>query len=170
MRGFGPNQPTPNDEKEPIHGEPDRGDPQGRRLRSPRRIAVPQPWHQHRDLLQLEEPLRRPRGFRAEAHQGTRGRAIEAQADVCRLGHGERGPQRADLKKALTPGDRREAVAWLVDERELPLVRACDAVGMSTSTWYRPPRSRGLKDQPVIDALNALVARHPRWGFSKCYH
>lgn len=38
------------------------------------------------------------------------------------------------------------------------------------SSWYRPRTDPKLKDQPVIDQLNEVVARHGRWGFWKCFH
>ena len=43
-------------------------------------------------------------------------------------------------------------------------------MGMDRSSWYRPKVDTGLKDQPVIDRLNEVVARHGRWGFWKCFH
>jgi len=40
---------------------------------------------------------------------------------------------------------------------------------LSRSSWYRPPVDRRQRDQAVIDALNTVVEKHPRWGFWKCY-
>ena len=47
--------------------------------------------------------------------------------------------------------------------------RACAAVGLSRSSWYREPPQQHVRDQAVIDALNAMVEKRPRWGFWKCY-
>lgn len=46
--------------------------------------------------------------------------------------------------------------------------RACAAVGLSRSAWYRRPVDRLERDRAVIAALQALVERHRRWGFWKC--
>jgi hypothetical protein len=35
--------------------------------------------------------------------------------------------------------------------------------------WYRRPRSCMERDRTVIEVLNQLVARRPRWGFWKLY-
>lgn len=46
--------------------------------------------------------------------------------------------------------------------------RACAAVGLSRGAYYRPPDRLG-QDEAIIEVLNALVDRHPRWGFWKCF-
>lgn len=52
----------------------------------------------------------------------------------------------------------------------MPVTRACGAVGMPRSTWYRPKADGSVDDAPVIEALNGVLAKHPRWGFWKCFH
>jgi putative transposase len=52
---------------------------------------------------------------------------------------------------------------------ELSVVRACGAVGLSRTAYYRPPQDRTLRDGAVIDALQQVVERQGRWGFWKCY-
>ena len=47
--------------------------------------------------------------------------------------------------------------------------RACAATRLSRTAWYRRPRSCMERDRAVIEVLNALVARRPRWGFWKLY-
>jgi putative transposase len=42
-------------------------------------------------------------------------------------------------------------------------------VGLSRAAYYRRVTNRGARDRPLIDALNAVVARHGRWGFWKCH-
>ena len=67
------------------------------------------------------------------------------------------------------PAQKREAVEWLRESQGLPVSRACAAVGMSSSSWYRGAPDRSA-DDPVIDRLNEVVSKHPRWGFWKCFH
>lgn len=59
-------------------------------------------------------------------------------------------------------------MGYLVAEQRLSIRRACAAVGLSRSAWYRKPQNRLQRDREVIDALQALVERHGRWGFWKC--
>lgn len=54
-------------------------------------------------------------------------------------------------------------------EQGLSKVKACSAVRLSRSAYYRPLRDQTVEDQPVIDALNELLERHPRWGFWLSY-
>ena len=69
----------------------------------------------------------------------------------------------------MTPTARRVAVQILVDEHHLSRVRACQAVGLSRSALYRPTPDRSQADAPVIDAINAVLEKRPRWGFWKCF-
>lgn len=57
----------------------------------------------------------------------------------------------------------------LVEGHALSVVRACRIAGCSRTAWYRPPRDRTAEDQPVMDALDAVVTAHSRWGFWLCY-
>ncbi len=41
--------------------------------------------------------------------------------------------------------------------------------GLSRSAWYSGPGDRLARDGEVIDALQAVVEKHPRWGFWKCF-
>jgi putative transposase len=56
-----------------------------------------------------------------------------------------------------------------VSEKALPVRRACAAVGLSRSDWYKPASVSDAGDNDVVTALNDLVARYPRWGFWKCF-
>jgi putative transposase len=60
-------------------------------------------------------------------------------------------------------------VDYLVAEHRLSKVKACQAVKLSRSAYYRGPGDTLRRDGPVIDALNALVEKHPRWGFGLCF-
>lgn len=57
----------------------------------------------------------------------------------------------------------------LVREHGFSIGRACRATRLSRTAWYRRPRSRMERDRAVIEVLNELVARRPRWGFWKLY-
>lgn len=70
----------------------------------------------------------------------------------------------------MTPSAKREVLAVLVHEHQLPVRRACQAVRLSRAAYYRPPRSRLAQDTDVVAALNDVVARHARWGFWKCFY
>ena len=45
-------------------------------------------------------------------------------------------------------------------------------VKLSRRAWYRddPVERQLVADQPIIDALNAVVEQHARWGFWKCFY
>ncbi len=58
---------------------------------------------------------------------------------------------------------------FLVAEHGLSKARACRAVRLSRATFYRSAPDRSAEDAPVIDALNALISKHPRWGFGLCF-
>ena len=68
------------------------------------------------------------------------------------------------------PTEKREAVTWLRGQRKLPVSRACKAVGMSSSSWYRTPLDQSSRDAPIVDRLNEIINRHGRWGFWKCFY
>ena len=50
--------------------------------------------------------------------------------------------------------------------------KACAIVKLSRRAWYRgdPVERQLAADQPIIDALNAVVEQHARWGFWKCFY
>lgn len=57
----------------------------------------------------------------------------------------------------------------MVEEHHLSRVRACKAVGLPRSALYKPTTDQADKDAAVIDAINAVVDKRPRWGFWKCF-
>lgn len=59
-------------------------------------------------------------------------------------------------------------VTHLVTVQGLPVQRACQAVGMSRATYYRPLVDWARRDAPVIAALTTLVAAKSRWGCWTC--
>ena len=70
----------------------------------------------------------------------------------------------------MTPSAKREVLAVLVQEHGVPVRRPCQAVRLSRAAYYRPPRSRLVRDAAVVTALNEVVARHSRWDFWKCFY
>jgi hypothetical protein len=114
-------------------GVPDRRDP-----------AAAQ--HQQGNLLLLAIEVRRGVGRRAEAAAGAGSREREAEADVCGTRARERGDQGRPEPKAVTPSAKREILAVLVQEHGVPVRRACQAVRLSRLGYYRPPRSRLVRD------------------------
>ena len=57
---------------------------------------------------------------------------------------------------------------YLVAEHKLSIQRSCRCVGLSPAAYYTPPRG-GDRDAEVVDAINAMIDRHPRWGFWKTF-
>lgn len=78
-------------------------------------------------------------------------------------------PSKKCWPKVVTPSAKRQAIALLVTEHRLSVVRACQVVRLTRAVWYRAPSDRLLRDAPVIDALTTEVGRNPRWGFWKLY-
>ena len=57
----------------------------------------------------------------------------------------------------------------MVDSHRLSKARACRIVGLSRTVLYRPKVNRLERDQEVIDAINEVLRKRPRWGFWKCF-
>jgi putative transposase len=64
---------------------------------------------------------------------------------------------------------KRQAAEVLVKDHGLSIGRACEVMRLSRTAWYRRPRSHMERDRAVIEVLNDLVARKPRWGFWKLH-
>ena len=71
----------------------------------------------------------------------------------------------------MTPSAKRQAIAILHDTHGLSIGLACQVVRLSRTAYYQPPGDgdRLTRDQPVIDALQTLIAVNTRWGFWKCH-
>jgi putative transposase len=57
----------------------------------------------------------------------------------------------------------------MVREHRLSVARACRAAKLSRAAYYRQGIDWVRRDASVVDALNALVEKRPRWGFWKCF-
>jgi putative transposase len=55
----------------------------------------------------------------------------------------------------------------MVTQGGLPVQRACQAVGLSRATYYRPLVDWARRDAAVMEALTMLGTTKPRWGFWK---
>lgn len=51
----------------------------------------------------------------------------------------------------------------------LSIAKACMALSLGRSSYYRQPRDWRVADAAVIDALNEQLKKSPRAGFWKCY-
>ena len=69
----------------------------------------------------------------------------------------------------MTPSAKREAVTIMAECHGLSIARACRVARLSRAACYRTGVDRAIRDRPVIDALNAIVAVEVRWGFWKCH-
>ena len=69
----------------------------------------------------------------------------------------------------MKPPEKRAAIAYLVAEHDMSVRRACAALRLSRAAYYRRPQGTAERDEPVVQALNAMVDAHPRWGFWKCF-
>lgn len=56
----------------------------------------------------------------------------------------------------------------MVAEHHLSVQRSCRCIGLSRAAYYRTPVMPD-RDAEVIKAINDLIAKHPRWGFWKCF-
>lgn len=58
---------------------------------------------------------------------------------------------------------------YLVEAHRLSIRKACAAIGLARSAWYRPLVDWLERDRPVAEALGALAESKPGLGFWKLY-
>ncbi len=51
----------------------------------------------------------------------------------------------------------------MVEDHQISIARSCETVKISRSCYYYQPVPD--PDIPVIEAIQKLVEKHPRWGF-----
>jgi putative transposase len=60
-------------------------------------------------------------------------------------------------------------VSYLTGQHHLSVTKACKALKLSRSSYYRPLWDKPSYDEPVVTALNRAVVKNGRWGFWKCF-
>lgn len=60
-------------------------------------------------------------------------------------------------------------VSRLAKDQRVSIRRSCQLVNLSRAAYYREEHRLAARDAPVVEALNAVVAKHGRWGFWKCH-
>jgi putative transposase len=59
---------------------------------------------------------------------------------------------------------------YLRRDHEQSTSRSCRLAHLSRSTHYRPAPDWRARDAEVVDALNKVLEKHPRWGFWTCFN
>ncbi len=103
-----------------------------------RRHGISQPtfyaWKSKFGGMEVSEAKRlKALGRREPQAEETAGRADARQLDA----------QRDADKKLLTPGERRNAVSWAINEKSYSQARACGLVGMHARTFRRKLGRKG---------------------------
>lgn len=60
-------------------------------------------------------------------------------------------------------------MTYLTEKHPLSIRRACAAIGLSRSAWYRPLVDWLERDRPIAEVLGALAEQKPGLGFWKLY-
>lgn len=59
-------------------------------------------------------------------------------------------------------------MTYLIAEHQLSVQRSCRCIRLSRAAYYRIPQGHD-RDADVIKAINAVIDKHPRWGFWKSF-
>ena len=57
----------------------------------------------------------------------------------------------------------------LAKDQGISINRSCQLVNLSRAAYYREENKLAARDALVVEALDAVVAKHGRWGFWKCH-
>ena len=57
----------------------------------------------------------------------------------------------------------------MISEHLLSTRKSCAAIELPRSAFYRKTDDPSRRDSEVLQALNGLLERHPRWRFWKCF-
>ena len=60
-------------------------------------------------------------------------------------------------------------VSRVAKDQGLSINRSCRLVNLSRAVSYREKDKLAVRDGRMVDALNAVVAKHGRWEFWKCH-
>lgn len=60
-------------------------------------------------------------------------------------------------------------VLRLAKDQRLFIRRSCQLLNLSRAAYYREESKLAARDELVVEALNAMVAKYGRWGFWKCH-
>jgi putative transposase len=79
-------------------------------------------------------------------------------------------PRKKDLieKKVIKPLDKREVLQYPVSEHSLSVQKSCKCIRLSRAACYSIHMTID-RDAAVIAAINAVIEKHARWGFWKCF-
>jgi len=125
-------------------------------------------WDQRRYFLQLESQVWWDGSKRGKKVKRARRRKCKTQENVCRLEFGELRIKGLNYKKVVRPDEKKQAVDFLVQEHDLSIRQACEAVKIPRSNYQYCSK---LKDDlEIICSLKKLIEDHPSIGFWKCYH
>jgi putative transposase len=69
-------------------------------------------------------------------------------------------------KKRLGPATKRQLTQELVQEKKVPVSRACKLLSLTRSQFYYRSKK---DDKDVIEALQELAFKHPSYGFRKLF-
>ena len=58
---------------------------------------------------------------------------------------------------------------YLLEEHLLSVRRSCECLGLSRAVYYRASAVGEDRDAEIIAGINAVIDRHPRWGFWKSF-
>jgi putative transposase len=58
----------------------------------------------------------------------------------------------------------------MITDHRLSKAKACRIVGLSRTALYQPRVDWFARDKEVIDAINGVIAKRPRWGFWNCHN
>jgi putative transposase len=128
---------------------------------------VPEAQHFGSDLLSMEEEILRDEHRGHPRAQGTSNREREAEEIASRYNARECSSQGHQLKKMVTPEERKEVVLYLKQHWKFSLRRASKLMGLPRSIfWYR---RRGDRNVALRQELLELAGKYPSAGCPMLY-
>ncbi len=127
--------------------------------------SLPQARRQRRDVLQMAVALWRDGDLRCPQGEGPGGGEPQAQEAAGGVDAGRIDAEGDARKKLLTPGLRRRAVTWAIEEKGYSQRRACSLVGLHPNT-YRYASARP-DDGLLRTRLKELASQRRRFGYRR---